>query len=76
MSHKGDDPILRSFLWLAPCYFLASVSVLCLAGSPADSRLAVPTGVFLPPLVLLWCVREVGQLCDRTLVAKPGDDRA
>jgi hypothetical protein len=67
LAHGRGDAILQSLLWLAPCYFIASVSLLCLAGSPADSRLAVPAGVFLPPLALLWCARQAQELWGREL---------
>ena len=74
-SHGRDSPILASLAWLAPCYFVASISLLCLAGSPADSRLAVPAGVFLPPLGPALCVREAKELCPGTVIGKVGDDR-
>jgi hypothetical protein len=64
--------IIAPFCWLGPAYFLASVATLCLAGSPADSRLAVPTGVFLPPLVLLWLAQEAKRVFRRAPIEIPG----
>ena len=53
-----DDKLLRTLLWIAPSYFLASVAVLCTSGTYADSRIVVPSGVFFPPLLMLWCLRK------------------
>ena len=54
----GDHHTLLALAWLAPIYFVAAVGVLCLSGSYADSRLVVPTSVFVPPLFALLVVRE------------------
>ena len=57
-SRNDNSLIFQALLRLAPTYFVAYVLVLCLSGTYADSRIAVPAGVFIPALIALWCVRE------------------
>jgi hypothetical protein len=51
----GDISLLAA---LTALYFLAGVAMLCLAGTSLDSRLVVPTGMFLPSLLALWIAHE------------------
>ena len=51
--------MLPALLWLNVLYFVASISVLILSGTYADSRLIVPSAVFMPSLVGLFILREL-----------------
>jgi hypothetical protein len=55
-------PLLSALLWLNILYFGMSIPILILSGTYADSRLIVPTGVFLPSLFALLILRELSLL--------------
>jgi hypothetical protein len=55
-------PILPATLVLAVSFYLGLVSLLIAAASYADSRLVVPAAVFVPSLLLLLLIRELGLL--------------
>jgi hypothetical protein len=52
-------PILTSTCWLTAMFYLGAVSVLITAASYADSRLVMPSALFLPSLMLLLILREL-----------------
>jgi hypothetical protein len=59
-------PILTATCWLAALFYLGVVTVLIMAASYADSRLVMPSALFLPSLLMLLIVREF-RLLNRVL---------
>ncbi|MEI6646574.1 MAG: hypothetical protein WCP12_11110 [bacterium] len=62
--NNPDKSVLSALLWINALYFGSAVSVLILSGTYADSRLIVPTAVFLPSLVGLLILQELQSICN------------
>ena len=61
MARQGPapaGPVLPAAMLLAVSYYLGLVSVLIAAATYPHARYVVPSGVFLPPLLLLLAFRE------------------
>ncbi len=70
LNDLNSTTVLPALLWINLLYFGASISVLILSGTFADSRLITPTAVYLPSLVGLLLLREFKAMCSAASILK------